>query len=127
MDCSVLNITEIPSCDGEPRSGERYIAWGVSPRIGARKIRKKPRSGDRNIAPTSAVHAAFEYLSPPPGPSCLPAVLTLGLRTAFGRRDAPSPVSGRWPAIPDLGHVSLPPAGSRPRLKICRASGARFR
>ena len=25
------------SCDPEPRSGERYIAWGVSPRIRARK------------------------------------------------------------------------------------------
>ena len=28
------------SCDPEPRSGERYIAWGVSPRIRA-KIKEK--------------------------------------------------------------------------------------
>ena len=28
----------------------------------------------------------------------------LGLLTAFGRRDAPSPASGRWPAILGLGH-----------------------
>jgi hypothetical protein len=49
----------------------------------------------------------------------------LGLLTAFGRRDAPLPASGRWPAIPGLGHVSLPPAGSRPRLSICRRSAAR--
>jgi len=34
-----------------------------------------------------------------------------GLLTAFGRRDAPSPASGRWPAIPGLGPISLPPAG----------------
>jgi len=46
------------------------------------------------------------------------------LLTAFGRRDAPSPASGRWPAIPGLGHESLPSAGSRPRLIICRAFGA---
>ena len=32
--------------------------------------------------------------------------------TAYGRRDAPSPASGQWPAIPGLGHVSLPPVGS---------------
>ena len=48
----------------------------------------------------------------------------LGLLTAFGRRDAPSPASGRWPAIPDLVHKSLPAAGSRPRLIICRSSAA---
>jgi len=79
LGCSVLNITEIPSWDGEPRSGERYIAWGVSPRIGARKIRKKPRSGDRYIAQTSAAHAAVENLSPPPGASFISVVPTLGL------------------------------------------------
>ena len=33
------------------------------------------------------------------------------LLTPVGRRDAPSPASGRWPAIPGLGHQSLPPAG----------------
>ncbi len=35
------------------------------------------------------------------------------LLTPSGRRDAPSPASGRWPAIPGLVHKSLPPAGSR--------------
>ena len=64
----VLNITETSSSDGEPRSGERYIAWGVSPRIGAKKG-KKPRSGDRHIAPTPAAYAAAENLSPPSGAS----------------------------------------------------------
>jgi len=37
---------------------------------------------------------------------------TSDLLTPFGRRDAPSPASGRRPAIPGLGHDSLPPAGS---------------
>ncbi len=32
----VLNIIETSTFDGEPQSGEKYIAWGVSPRIGAR-------------------------------------------------------------------------------------------
>jgi len=75
----------------------------------------EPGSGDRNIAVIPAAHGTDRCLSPPPGASCLFVVLTLGLRTAFGRRDAPSPASGRWPA------------GSRPRLRICRTSGAQIR
>ena len=47
----------------------------------------------------------------PPGFNYLFLSSFLGLRTAFGRRDAPSPASGRRPAIPGLGHISLPPAG----------------
>jgi len=31
----------------EPRSGETYIAWGVSPRFSVSKKNLKPRSGDR--------------------------------------------------------------------------------
>jgi len=64
------------------------------------------------------------YLSPLRG-SIIFCTCFLGLLTAFGRRDAPSPASGRWPAIPSLGHISLPPAGSRPRLIICRRFAAR--
>ena len=91
------------------------------------KVLRKPRNGDKNFAVIPAAHGTDRCLSPPPRASYLFVVLTLGLRTAFGRRDAPSPAIGRWPAIPDLGHVSLPPAGSRPRLRICRASGAQIR
>jgi len=111
------------SCDPEPRSGERYIAWGVSPRIRAR-IKEKSAERRQKYRGDTCGSWHNRCLSPPPGASRLFVVLTLGLRTAFGRRDAPSPASGRWPAIPDLGHVSLPPAGSRPRLRICRSSGA---
>jgi len=122
------------SCDPEPRSGERYITWGVSPRIRARKKekaaeRRQQCGGDaccshHNTDPFDSLRSLRTGLSPPPGACRLYAVPTLGLRAAFGRRDAPSPASGRWPAIPDLGHVSLPPAGSRPRPRICRSSGA---
>ena len=42
-------------------------------------------------------------------------VVGASLLTPFGRRDAPSPASGRWPAIPGLVHISLTPAGSRAR------------
>ena len=70
-------------------------------------------------------YGASNSLPPPPGAFSFLISRYLELRTAFGRRDAPSPASGRWPAIPDLGHLSLPPAGSRPRLFICRAFGAR--
>jgi hypothetical protein len=59
----------------------------------------KPRSGDRRRS-----------LSPVPG-STVFYRLILGLLTAFGRRDAPSPASGRWPEIAGLGHESLPSAG----------------
>ena len=51
------------SCDPEPRSGERYIAWGVSPRIRAR-IKEKPRSGDRIVAPMLSAHAAARICRP---------------------------------------------------------------
>ncbi len=67
------------SCDREPRSGDRYIAWGVSPRMWNEKILRKPRSGDRNIAVIPAAHGTDRCLSPPPGASCLCVVLTLGL------------------------------------------------
>jgi len=43
------------------------------------------------------------------------AIVGAPLLTPFGRRDAPSPASGRLPAIPGLVHKSLPPAGSRAR------------
>ena len=43
------------------------------------------------------------------------------LLTAFGRRDAPSPASGQWSAIPDFGHKSLPPAGSGPANEYLNA------
>ena len=111
------------------RAAERrqIHSLGREPQDTNEKILRKPRSGGRNIAVIPAAHGTDRCLSPPPGASCLFVVLPLGLRTAFGRRDAPSPASGRWPAIPDLGHVSLPPAGSRPRLRICRASSAQIR
>ena len=86
----------------------------------------QPRSGDRCPGRRAAAYAAAENL-PPLWGFFLFVVVTLGLLTAFGRGDAPSPASGRWPGIPGLGHVSLPPAGSRPRQYICRASGAPFR
>ncbi len=70
-------------------------------------------------------NGASNNLPPAPGAFFFLISRYLGLRTAFRRRDAPSPASGRWPAIPGLGHISLPPAGSRPRPIICRASGAR--
>ena len=111
------------------RAAERrqIHSLGREPQDTNEKLLRKPRSGDRNIAVIPAAHGTDSCLSPPPGASCLFVVLALGLRTAFGRRDAPSPASGQWPAIPDLGHVSLPPAGSRPKLRICRASGAQIR
>jgi len=111
------------------RAAERrqIHSLGREPQDTNDKILRKPRSGGRNIAVIPAAHGTDRCLSPPPGASCRFVVLTLGLRTAFGRRDAPSPASGRWPAIPDLGHVSLPPAGSRPRVRICRAFGAQIR
>jgi len=40
-----------------------------------------------------------------------PSEIRRALLAACGRRDATSPVSGRWPAIPGLGHWSLPPSG----------------
>ena len=48
---------EKSSFECEPRSGERFIAWGVSPRTKVkRKI--KPRSGDRNLELTAVAHIA---------------------------------------------------------------------
>jgi hypothetical protein len=43
------NSADRGSCN-EPRSGDRYIAWGVSPHSGADRHSAKPRSGDRFIA-----------------------------------------------------------------------------
>jgi hypothetical protein len=83
----------------------------------------EPQRGDRYPGDRTAADVAVTNLSPLWGSVHL-NVFNLGLLTAFGRRDAPSPASGRWPAIPGLGHISLPPAGSRPRLFIFRASGA---
>ena len=48
----------------------------------------------------------------------------LGLLTTIGRRDAPSPASGRWPTIPGLDHRSLLLVGSRPKLFVRRHSMA---
>ena len=59
-------------------AGHRPLAGGGAsrrpkavrnPRIGARKMRDKPLSGDRHIAPTPAAYAAAENLSPPSGAS----------------------------------------------------------
>jgi hypothetical protein len=59
-------------------AGHRPLAGGgasrrpkavSNPRTGARKMRDKPRSGDRHIAPTPAAYAAAENLSPPSGAS----------------------------------------------------------
>ena len=36
--------------DFQPRSGDRFIAWGVSPRNRTGSHSVKPRSGDRFIA-----------------------------------------------------------------------------
>jgi hypothetical protein len=61
---ALINIAETASCDEEPRSGDRYLAWGVSPRIRTRIMKRKPRSGDRHIAPTPAAHAAGMFCRP---------------------------------------------------------------
>jgi len=66
--------------------------------------RREPRSGDR-------WNRLNEISVAPPGLKSTGHNRYLGLLTAFGRRDTPSPASGRQPAIPGLGHVSLPPAG----------------
>jgi hypothetical protein len=47
----------------------------------------------------------------------------LRLRTAFGRREAPLPASGRWPAIPGLGHIIAAVGGFKPQPGICRPPG----
>ena len=76
----------------EPRSGDRYIAWGVSPRIPApNKIISRGAATD--------VRAVGLRLTPQ-SKICRPSGLSVCLSS--------------WPW------------GSRPRLNICRASGAPF-
>jgi hypothetical protein len=45
------------------------ISLGREPQGWGKKMRDKPRSGDRFIAPTPAAYAAAENLSPPSGAS----------------------------------------------------------
>ena len=65
------------SCDPEPRSGERYIAWGVSPRIRAKK--KKAAERRQQCGADAIGSRRSTNLSPPPGACGLFAVPTLGL------------------------------------------------
>ena len=40
--------------DGEPRSGDRYLAWGVSPRNKVKNIKKAPEGRQINVVPKCA-------------------------------------------------------------------------
>jgi len=66
------------SCDPEPRSGERYIAWGVSPRTRAR-IKEKAAERRQKCGADAIGSRRSTNLSPPPGACGLFAVPTLGL------------------------------------------------
>ena len=66
------------SCDPEPRSGERYIAWGVSPRKRAR-IKEKAAERRQKFGADAIGSRRSTNLSPPPGACDLFAVPTLGL------------------------------------------------
>jgi hypothetical protein len=66
------------SCNPEPRSGERYIAWGVSPRIRVR-IKEKAAERRQKCGADAIGSRRSTNLSPPPGACGLIAVPTLGL------------------------------------------------
>ena len=66
------------SCDPGPRSGDRYIAWGVSPRIRAR-IKEKAAERRQKCGADAIGSRRSTNLSPPPGACGLFAVPTLGL------------------------------------------------
>ena len=74
---AVSSPDEKLSCDPEPRSGERYIAWGVSPRIRAKKEKAAERR--QKCGADAFGSRRSTNLSPPPGACRLFAVPTLGL------------------------------------------------